>query len=59
MRYGSATGQDQGRHTETVEQLELTEYGETAHAFVVYQARFKTPADLAGQYRPDSLQLVW
>ena len=57
MGYLSVTGQDQGRCAEILEGLELTEFGEPAHASVD-QARFKTPADLAGQYRPDPLQLV-
>lgn len=43
---------------ETVEHLELTEYGETAHAFVTYRARFKTPADAPGQFGLDSFGLL-
>jgi hypothetical protein len=43
---------------ETVEHLELTEFGEMGHAFVVYRARFKTPADLPGQLGLDSFGLM-
>ena len=43
---------------ELVERLELTEFGETAHAFVVYRARFKTPADLPGSVGLDSFGMM-
>jgi len=43
---------------ETVEHLELTEYGEMGHAFVVYKARLLTPADFPGQFGLDSLGLM-
>ena len=37
---------------ESVEKLKLTEFGDMAHCFVVYKARFKTP-----QYQPVQLVL--
>ncbi len=43
---------------ETVQTLKLTRYGSMAHCFVVYRARFMTPADLPGQYGLDSFGLV-
>jgi hypothetical protein len=43
---------------ETVERLELTLFGNTAHGFVVYQARFATPPDMPGQYGLDSFGMV-
>ncbi len=43
---------------EIIERLELTEFGETAHAFVVYRARFKTPADLPGSVGLDSFGML-
>jgi hypothetical protein len=43
---------------ETVEHLELTEYGEMGHAFVVYKARLLTPADFPGQFGLDSFGLM-
>ena len=43
---------------ETIQTLKLTRYGSMAHCFVVYRARFSTPADLPGQYGLDSFGLV-
>lgn len=43
---------------ETVEKLKLTEYGEMAHCFVVYKARFLTPENQPGQLGLDSFGLV-
>jgi hypothetical protein len=43
---------------ETVEKLKLTVFGDTAHCFVVYKARLKTPPDSPGQYGLDSWSLV-
>jgi hypothetical protein len=43
---------------ETVQKLKLTVFGDMAHCFVVYKARFKTPADAPGQIGLDSFGLV-
>jgi hypothetical protein len=43
---------------ETVQKLKLTGLGDIAHAFVVYKARLKTPADSPGQIGLDSWELV-
>jgi len=39
---------------ENVEKLKLTSMGDIAQAYVVYKARFKTPADAPGQVGLDS-----
>jgi hypothetical protein len=44
--------------TESVEKLKLTALGDIAQAFVVYKARFKTPADAPGQIGLDSWTLM-
>ncbi|MDH4195797.1 MAG: hypothetical protein OEW05_00155 [Candidatus Aminicenantes bacterium] len=43
---------------ETVQKLKLTTLGDIAHAFVVYKARLKTPADAPGQIGLDSWALM-
>lgn len=43
---------------ESVEKLKLTVFGDMAHCFVVYRARFKTPANLPGQVGLDSWSLM-
>ena len=43
---------------ESVEKLKLTEFGDMAHCFVVYKARFKTPENQPGQLGLDSFGLV-
>lgn len=43
---------------ESVEKLKLTAMGDIAQAFVVYKARFKTPADAPGQIGLDSWTLM-
>jgi hypothetical protein len=43
---------------ESVENLKMTEYGNIAQCFVVYKARFKTPADAPGQLGLDSFALM-
>ena len=43
---------------ETVENLKLTVFGDMAHCFVVYKARFMTPADTPGQIGLDSFGLM-
>lgn len=43
---------------ETVQKLKLTVFGDIAHAFVVYQARLKTPTDSPGQIGLDSWELM-
>lgn len=43
---------------ETIEKLKLTVFGDMAHCFVVYKARFKTPANLPGQLGLDSWGLM-
>jgi len=43
---------------ENVKKTRLTTFGDTAHCYVVYQARFKTPKDLPGQYGLDSFSLM-
>lgn len=49
---------DEKGFEETIEKLKLTVFGDTAHCFVVYKARLKTPPDLPGQYGLDSWSLV-
>ncbi len=43
---------------ETIETLKLTVFGDMAHCFVVYKARFKTPENLPGQLGLDSWGLL-
>ena len=43
---------------ETVQKLKLTVLGDMAHAFVVYKARMRTPADAPGQLGLDSWELM-
>jgi len=43
---------------ETIEKIKLTVFGDMAHCFVVYKARFKTPADSPGQLGLDSWGLM-
>jgi hypothetical protein len=43
---------------ESVEKLKLTVFGDMAHCFVVYKARFKTPENQPGQLGLDSFGLV-
>jgi hypothetical protein len=43
---------------ESIEKLKLTVFGDMAHCFVVYKARFKTPADSPGQLGLDSWGLM-
>ena len=43
---------------ETVQKFKLTTLGDIAHAFVVYKARLKTPADTPGQVGLDSWELM-
>jgi len=43
---------------ETVEKIKLTAFGDIAHAFVVYKARLKTPADTPGQIGLDGWSLM-
>ena len=43
---------------ETVQKLKITVYRNMGHAFVLYQARFKTPADAPGQLGVDGFGLL-
>jgi len=43
---------------ETIEKLKLTTFGNIAHCFVVYKARFKTPENSPGQLGLDSWGLM-
>ncbi len=43
---------------ETIEKLKLTTFGDMAHCFVVYKARFKTPENSPGQLGLDSWGLM-
>lgn len=43
---------------ESVEKIKLMEFGDMAHCFVVYKARFKTPDNQPGQLGLDSFGLV-
>lgn len=43
---------------ESIEKLKLTVFGDMAHCFVVYKARFKTPENLPGQLGLDSWSLM-
>lgn len=43
---------------ETVQKIKTTTYGNIAHCFVVYRARFKTPKNLPGQRGLDSFSLM-
>jgi hypothetical protein len=43
---------------ESIEKLKLTVFGDMAHCFVVYKARFKTPENLPGQLGLDSWGLM-
>lgn len=43
---------------ESIEKLKLTVFGDMAHCFVVYKARFKTPENLSGQLGLDSWGLM-
>jgi hypothetical protein len=43
---------------ETIEKFKLTTFGDMAHCFVVYKARFKTPENSPGQLGLDSWGLM-
>ena len=43
---------------ESIEKLKLTTFGDMAHCFVVYKARFKTPENSPGQLGLDSWGLI-
>jgi hypothetical protein len=43
---------------ESVERMKTTVYGNIAHCFVVYKARFKTPANAPGQLGLDGFALM-
>ncbi|UCC39755.1 MAG: hypothetical protein JSV96_18590 [Candidatus Aminicenantes bacterium] len=43
---------------EIIQKMKTTVFGHTAHCFVVYKVRFKTPADLPGQLGMDSFGLM-
>jgi len=43
---------------EIIQKMKMTVFGNTAHCFVVYKARFKTPANLPGQIGLDSFALM-
>lgn len=43
---------------ESIEKMKLTMFGDMAHCFVVYKARFKTPENLPGQLGLDSWSLM-
>ena len=43
---------------ETIEKFKLTVFGDMAHCFVVYKARFKTPENSPGQLGLDSWGLM-
>jgi hypothetical protein len=43
---------------ELIEKMKLTVFGDMAHCFVVYKARFKTPQNLPGQLGLDSWGLM-
>jgi hypothetical protein len=43
---------------ELIEKLKMTVFGDMAHCFVVYKARFKTPEDIPGQFGLDSWGLM-
>ena len=43
---------------ETIEKIKLTVFGDMAHCFVVYKARFKTPENSPGQLGLDSWGLM-
>lgn len=43
---------------EIIQTMKMTVFGDTAHCFVVYMARFKTPANLPGQMGLDSFGLM-
>lgn len=43
---------------ENIQKMKMTEFGDMAHCFVVYQARFKTPAESPGQLGLDSFGLM-
>ena len=43
---------------ETVEKMKMTVYGNIAHCFVLYKARFMTPADAPAQLGLDSFGLM-
>jgi hypothetical protein len=43
---------------ESIEKLKLTVFGDMAHCFVVYKARFKTPENSPGQLGLDSWGLI-
>ena len=49
---------DERGFEESVEKLKMTVYRDTAHCFVVYKARFKTPENLPGQYGLDGFSLL-
>ncbi len=43
---------------ESIEKMKMTIYGNIAHCFIVYKARFMTPADAPGQLGLDSVGLM-
>lgn len=43
---------------ESIEKMKMTVYGNIAHCFIVYKARFMTPADAPGQLGLDSFGLM-
>jgi len=43
---------------ETIQKMKMTIFGEMAHCFAVYKARFMTPADSPGQIGLDSFSLM-
>lgn len=49
---------DERGFEESVQKLKLTVFGDIAQCFVVYKARFKTPADSPGQVGLDSFALM-